>query len=422
MKSFFKKIVFTYFLLIVFCLFSCGNDEIITCNLYVKKVENISDNFIIGMDTSSVISLEESGVKYYDFDGKEKDVFSILANNGINYIRVRVWNDPFNKDGIGYGGGNCDIQNALKIGKRATKYGMKLIVDFHYSDFWADPGKQMVPKAWAKYNDINSKAEALYSYTKECLELLKNNKVDVGMVQVGNETNGAMCGETSWENICQLMKSGSKAIREVYPSSLVTVHFTNPETAGSYKYYANKLCDEYQLDFDVFGTSYYPYWHGTLDNLTSVLNEVAEKYNKSVMVLENSYAYTLEDSDFHSNTIGNESDKVGNYDFSLQGQVDEVVDVIDAVSKMHNGIGYCYYEGTWISVNQGTYEENKALWEEYGSGWASSYASEYDPNDAGRYYGGCAVENQAFFDKNGNALESLKAFKFLKKGNYIEII
>lgn len=421
MKKIFKKIIYTCLLLNGFCLSSCGNDDI-TCSLYVKKIENISDNFIIGMDTSSVISLEESGVKYFDFDGKEKDVFSILADNGINYIRVRVWNDPFNKDGFGYGGGNCDIHTALKIGKRATKYGMKLLVDFHYSDFWADPGKQIVPKAWAKYSDINLKAEALYSFTKESLELLKSNNVDVGMVQVGNETNGTMCGEASWNNIIKLMEKGSKAIREVYPSSLVAVHFTNPEKKENYQYYARKLCEEYQLDFDVFGTSYYPYWHGTLDNLSLALNEVAEKYNKSVMVLENSYANTLEDSDFHSNTIGNESDKVGNYEFSLQGQVNEVVDVIDAVTKMKNGIGYCYYEGTWISVNQTTYEENLALWEEFGSGWASSYASEYDKDDAGRYYGGCPVENQAFFDRYGNALESLKAFKLLKKGNYVEII
>ena len=85
-------------------------------------------------------------MKYYDHDGKERDLFAILAENGVNYIRVRVWNDPFDKDGNGYGGGNCDISTAVEIGKRATKQGMKLLVDFHYSDFWADPAKQMLPK------------------------------------------------------------------------------------------------------------------------------------------------------------------------------------------------------------------------------------------------------------------------------------
>ena len=99
--------------------------------LYVKKVENLPEDFIFGMDASCVPALEASGVKYYNFDGQEEDVFKILADNGVNYIRVRVWNDPFDAEGNGYGGGNCDIGNAVAIGKRATQYGMKLLVNFH---------------------------------------------------------------------------------------------------------------------------------------------------------------------------------------------------------------------------------------------------------------------------------------------------
>ena len=117
-------------------------------SLYVKKVENLPDDFIMGMDASAVLALEKAGVKYYNYDGAEQDVYKTLAENGVNYIRVRVWNDPFNVDGKGYGGGNCNIDTAVEIGKRATQYGMKLLVNFHYSDFWADPSKQMVPKAW----------------------------------------------------------------------------------------------------------------------------------------------------------------------------------------------------------------------------------------------------------------------------------
>ena len=422
MKNILKKIVLVCALLVGgYSLSSCG--ETVTSDLYVKKIENLTDDFIMGMDASSVISLEESGVKYYDYDGKERDVFKILADNGINHIRVRVWNDPFTAEGLGYGGGNCDINTALAIGKRATKYGMKLLVNFHYSDFWADPVKQMVPKEWAhfKTSQIDQKAEALYQYTKESLELLKDNGVDVGMVQVGNETNGSMCGETIWMNIYKLMAAGSRATREVYPNALVGIHFANPEKVSNYRDYALKLCGYYNLDFDVFGSSYYPYWHGTLDNLISLLSEIAETYNKKVMVLENSYAYTTDNTDFYGNTIADGGAIVKSYPFTLQGQVNQVADVIEAVSKMKNGVGYCYWEGTWISVNQATYEENKALWEEYGSGWASSYAAEYDPNDAGMYYGGCAVENQAFFDQNGKVLESLKVFKLINKGNSVEI-
>ena len=115
----------------------------------MKKVENLPEDFIFGMDISSVLAEEASGVKYYDFDGNEADLFRLLADSGINYIRVRIWNNPFNDAGNGFGGGNCDIGAAVEIGKRATACGMKLLADFHYSDFWADPGKQMVPRAWA---------------------------------------------------------------------------------------------------------------------------------------------------------------------------------------------------------------------------------------------------------------------------------
>ena len=135
----------------------------------------------MGMDASSVIAEEKSGVKYYDFDGQEKDLFEIYKNAGINYIRVRVWNDPFDANGNGYGGGNNDINRAVEIGKRATKYGMKLLVDFHYSDFWADPSKQQAPKAWAKMN-IEDKSNALYEYTKESLTKLKDAGVDIGIL------------------------------------------------------------------------------------------------------------------------------------------------------------------------------------------------------------------------------------------------
>lgn len=393
-------------------------------SLYVKKVENLPEDFIFGMDASCVPSLEAGGVKYYDHEGTEKDVYQILAENGVNYIRVRVWNDPFDKNGNGYGGGNCDIDNAIAIGKRATKYGMKLLVNFHYSDFWADPSKQMVPKAWAGMN-TDRKSEALYAYTKECLEKLVAAGVDIGMVQIGNETNGAMCGESSskvggWKKITQLMSAGSKAVREVCPDALIAIHFANPEKVTNYESYSANL-DYYGVDYDVFASSYYPYWHGTYDNLAEVLNKVTQKYGKKVMVAETSYAYTPENTDFYGNTVGKGDGLVKNYPYTVQGQANLVRDVIDTVvNKMENGIGIFYWEGTWISSGGESYEENLSLWEKFGSGWASSYAADYDPDDAGKWYGGCAVDNQAFFDQDGKALESLKVFSLVKNGNVLE--
>jgi arabinogalactan endo-1,4-beta-galactosidase len=278
----------------------------------------------------------------------------------------------------------------------------------------------MVPKAWAGMS-TDEMSEALYAYTKESLEKLLDAGVDVGMVQVGNETNNFMCGKRSWADIAKLMNAGSKAVREVFPNALVAVHFANPEKVSNYRNYAYYLASQ-QVDYDVFASSYYPYWHGTLDNLTSLLNEITEKYGKKVMIAEVSYAYTSADTDFSGNTIGDGSAVTKDYPYTIQGQTNLVRNVVDAcVNGMTDCIGIFYWEGTWISVGTNGWDENSAKWEKYGSGWASSYAKEYDPNDAGKYYGGCAVENQAFFDENGKAIESLKVFSLMKNGNSVAV-
>ena len=386
--------------------------------LYVKQVEGLSDDFIMGCDVSTVISLEKSGVKYYDYNGEEADLFEILAQSGVNYIRVRVWNDPFDDAGNGYGGGNNDIETACEIGKRAADAGMKLLVDFHYSDFWADPSKQQAPVAWEGM-DIETKSAALYEYTKECLTKLNEAGADIGMVQVGNETNGKMCGEKIWMNIYYLMDAGSRAIRETNPDALVAVHFTNPESVDNMKNYASKL-NYYELDYDVFASSYYPYWHGTTENLTSVLSFISETYGKKVMVAETSYAYTLENGDHQGNTIGDEINYEKHYPISVQGQSRALVEVIEAVANIGEaGLGVFYWEPAWLGVPGETWEEQSALWEQYGSGWASSYSAAYDPDDAGLYYGGTAWDNQAMFDFNGKPLESLKTFALVRTGNEI---
>ena len=384
-------------------------------SLYVRKVENLPEDFILGMDASSVIAEEDSGVRFYNFAGEEQDVFRTLAENGVTHIRVRVWNNPYDEAGHGFGGGNNDLDKAVKIGQRATACGMKLIVDFHYSDFWADPGKQMAPRAWEGM-DIETKSEAAYTFTRDCLESLKAAGVDVGMVQVGNETNGALCGETTWFNIQYILQAGARATREVFPNALVAVHFANPESAGSYAGYAKKL-DYYGVDYDVFASSYYPYWHGTRENLAAVLTDIHDTYGKKVMVMETSYAYTGEDSDFSGNTIGDGSSVTKDYPYTVQGQANSVRNVIDTVAQVPGGIGVCYWEGTWISVGGSSWEENHALWEQFGSGWASSYAAVYDPEDAGKWYGGSAVDNQAFFDPTGHPLESLRVFNLVRWGN-----
>ena len=393
--------------------------ETVESSLYVKKVEDLPEDFILGMDVSSLIAEEQSGVRYFDFDGEEKDLLEILAENGVTHIRVRVWNEPYDEEGRGFGGGNCDIDKALAIGQRAAQYGLKLIVDFHYSDFWADPGKQMAPRAWADM-DVETKAEALYAYTKESLQKLIDGGADIAMVQVGNETNGALCGEDRWSNIQLLMKAGSRAIREVCPQALVAMHFANPERSGSYANYAEYL-DYYEVDYDVFASSYYSFWHGTRQNLARVLGDIHQLYGKKVMVMETSWPYTSEDSDFSGNNVGDGSGLQLDYPFTVQAQANSVRDVADTVAHIPGGIGLCYWEGAWISVGTESWEQNSPLWEQFGSGWASSYAAAYDPDDAGKYYGGCSWDNQTFFDPTGHPLESLRVFRLLGQGNELPL-
>lgn len=384
--------------------------------IFVEPVDGISDDFYRGMDASAVLALENSGVKYYNFDGEKQDVFMTLAQAGVNYIRLRVWNDPYDENGNGYGGGNNDVATAIALGQRATKYGMKVCIDFHYSDFWADPKKQFVPKAWEGM-DIEEKSDALYNFTLESLTQLLDAGVDVGMVQIGNEINNGMSGETDPANIRKLLTAGSKAVREAAVNSgkeiLVAVHYTNIDDMKKLDTLLTGLQVK-EIDYDIVGLSFYPYWHGTMDDLKNAITHIRNTYGKKVYVAENAYCYTAEDGDGSANSVEGTDDLAEGYSASVQGQANEVRDVCAAASEA-GAEGVFYWEGTWIPVGPAD-AENSDLWEKYGSGWASSYASGYDPKDAGQYYGGCSWDNQAMFDFTGHPLASLNVFKYLKYG------
>ncbi len=387
-------------------------------SIYLDPIEGLPDDFIRGMDASSVLAEEKSGVKYYNFSGEEQDVFKTLAESGVNYIRLRVWNDPFDKDGNGYGGGNNDVETAIELGKRATLYGMKVLIDYHYSDFWADPKKQFVPKAW-KDMDIDTKAKALSDFTKESLSKIIKSGVDVGMVQIGNEINFGLSGETKIINIMKLLRSGSSAVREVSKKLKkdikIAVHYTQIADAAGIDRTAATLANM-KVDYDVFGLSYYPFWHGTYQNMQNVVKNLREKYNKTVIIAETSYCYTSEDGDGFGNSISGNGDTVKGYPATVQGQAWSIRDVV-AKSFEAGGSGVFYWEGTWIPVGKCDREANAPVWEKYGSGWATSYAKDYDPDDAGLYYGGCSWDNQALFDFEGHPLPSLNVFKYLRYGS-----
>lgn len=412
-----KKCWLTLSLLVLF-LTLCGFEAQQAPTLWVDRAENLSEGFLLGADVSSLLAQEASGVVYRGFDGAPQDMLETLSQAGVNYVRVRVWNDPFDSQGQGYGGGNCTVDTAIEIGRRAARYGIGLLVDFHYSDFWADPSKQQAPKAWQGMS-LAEKEAAIYDHTAESLRQLRDAGITVGMVQIGNEVNNGFCGETSVPKRYALMASAARAVRDTDPEILIAVHYTNPE-AGNYGFYAATL-EVYGVDYDVFATSYYPYWHGSLENLSRQLQAVIDRSGKNVMVAETSWAYTLEDTDGHGNTIGQQLTYDKPYPFTVQGQARELADVIRTLAGLgENALGVFYWEPGWISVPGQTWEERSALWEQNGSGWASAYAAEYDPQDAGLYYGGSACDNQALFDAQGNPLESLKTFSYVRTGTQVE--
>ena len=420
----------------------------VEAEITVPYVAGSDGEFIRGVDVSSLLSLLNSGVVFRDAEGNPlgdsvesqgKAFMTQLADAGVNWVRLRVWNDPYDAQRHGYGGGNNDLNAALQMGRWASEAGLQVLIDFHYSDFWADPGKQQAPKAW-KNMTVDEKVEAVSAFTASSLRTLLNAGVNVGMVQIGNETNNGIAGvmyrTDGWDAAAKLFAAGVDAAHtvaaEYNTTILAAVHFTNPETAGRYEGYAKQLAD-HKVDYDVFASSYYPYWHGSLENLTTELKKVADAYGKKVMVAETSWATTLEDGDGHDNTVrvgqNDDSNMSGkDWAFSVQGQAQEVADVAQAVADVgENGIGLFYWEAAWqpvvnVSGLEGeAYDAqvaaNRLAWEQYGSGWASSYAGEYDPDDAGKWFGGSAVDNQAMFDFDGKPLASLQVWKLMQTGS-----
>lgn len=336
---------------------------VLSSELFIKKISNYDENSIRGMDVSSYLSImkafekvkenmkaagasdaEIAKVGFKDWNGKvldEQGFFNLLAESGVNYIRIRVWNNPYDTNGKSYGGGNNDINTAIEMGKYVTKAGMKVLIDFHLSDFWADPGKQQAPKAWASYTP-DQKAAAVSEYITDCLsKLIKDNGVDVAMVQVGNETNGAVCGVSEWSDMNKIFDAGCDAVHAAGKDILAAIHFTNPEKEGLLMDYASKLAD-YDSDgdgvkegvsYDVLASSYYPNSHGTMENLTNVLTDVAKTYDKHVMVAETSWANTYKLGHSANNSDFRTGDYV-NYNVTLQGQANEVRDVINAVNNI----------------------------------------------------------------------------------------
>ena len=364
----------------------------------INKVENMTDSTIQGMDISSYNALKNAGVKFYDKDGKEASLLKILSDNGVNYIRIRIWNDPYNEKGETYGGGGNDVETGLKIAREAKEYGMKILLDFHYSDFWADPAQQIIPKAWKADKDNPEKmCDHVYEFTKDTVNKFLKEGANVGVVQIGNEITNGMLGILAdrdrggnwaeiWKNtnksqtINRYLSAGSRAVREVAPETLIALQLETPELS-KYKY----IMDTWErdgVDYDVLGSSYYPFWStswkaNTPASLKKVQDYVALR-GKLFVVTETAWTNSLEDADGTPNSIGKSADTSA-YEVGPQGQVDMLTDLYKTVLSQDNGLGAFYWEGAWIPVRAGwtNWEYNKKIADKYGTGWASAGADGY---------------------------------------------
>lgn len=362
--------------------------------------------FIKGMDVSTLIEEVSLGAKYYD-EGIEGEALEILKRYGANSLRIRLWNDPYSPDGKPYGAGTNDFEKLVKLASAGKKLGYSYLLDLHYSDFWADPGKQYTPKAWADCS-VEELEQNVYSYTKYLLEKLKELDLVPEMVQVGNEiTNGLMWPHGKWENvdnISRFISAGIRAVREVTPESRVMLHL---DCGGN-----NERCREWfdayvsrGEDFDIIGLSYYPFWHGTIADLTNNMNDLSKRYGKDIIVNEISMGFTMEDyrerekqpvEELKGMATKPHLAEVVEYPMTKQGQADFMQEVMEKIAQVPEGRGkgFYYWEPAWIPVP--------------GCGWANEESLKYI-NDPGP--GGNEWANQALFDYDGNALPALKVIR-----------
>lgn len=366
--------------------------------------------FIKGMDLSTLIELEQCGAKYYD-SGKEEDLLSIFKKYDVDTIRIRLWNDPYSPEGEPYGAGTNDLATSIEIGKRVTKAGFGVLLNFHYSDFWADPGKQIKPKAWADYN-VEQLERAVYDFTLESLRAFQEAGVNITMIQVGNElSNGLLWPEgkvPNYDNIARFVSAGIRAVRALDEEVPIMLHLDNGGNNALYREWFDNYVQRGE-DFQIIGLSYYPFWHGSLQALEDNMNDIAVRYHKDLVVAEVSMGYTMEDYRSYEKLTADEGkgyatkpelvEKI-EYPMTKQGQCDFMKDFLNRVSRVaeNRGCGFFWWEPAWLPVP--------------GSGWATPASLKYmnDPGPCGNEWA-----NQALFDYEGNALPTLEVIRDFKK-------
>ena len=382
-------------------MISCSLPFTALAAVQVNPIENLSTDFIKGADVSIMPELERNGTKFYD-NGIEQDGLTILKNHGVNWIRVRIWNNPYVVGPEGVGGGNTDEAKAIEMAKRAKALGMKVLVDFHYSDFWVDPGQQKKPDAWK--NDSGDKlVDDVYAYTAKVMQDFNAQGVTPDMVQVGNELNNGMLwpeaqltedNPNGYKFLAKLLNAGLQAVHDNDKDNKVKtmIHLAGVDVNLYHTFFDNLIVKNKVNDFDIIGMSFYPFWHGTMDDLKNTMNDVSAKYNKDVIAVETAFGYTLEDADFEKNNFGTNEEKVSGYKATVQGQATGLRDVMATVASVNDnrGLGIFYWAPDWV-INEKV-------------GWKSNG-------------GGNGWDNLTLFDTKGNALESMDTFNLVSDPN-----
>ena len=242
---------------------------------------------MIGADISFLPQLESRNIKFSD-NGTEKDAINILKDHGFNYIRLRLFNDPARDSGYSPKKGFCDLEHTLQMAKRVKAAGLKFLLDFHYSDYWADPEKQYKPAEWIGLN-ASQLREALYVYTKKVLLALKAQGTLPDMVQVGNEINHGIVWPdahiSKMDTLAQLLNAGIRGVKEIAPSTVIMLHLALGGQNDECEFFLDNMLMR-GVKFDVIGLSYYPKWHGNLEDLQQNLTTLSKKYQQDLIVAE----------------------------------------------------------------------------------------------------------------------------------------
>ncbi len=311
---------------------------------YAQSPLKLPADKMLGADISFLPELESRGRKFYE-GGVEKDAIEILKSKGFNYIRLRIFNNPSADSGYSPGKGFCDLEHTRQMALRIKKAGLKLLLDFHYSDTWADPQKQFKPAAWKGY-DFKQLSKAVHDFTRSVLLSLKEQGTLPDMVQVGNEINHGMIWPDAaiqhLDTLAALLRSGIAAVRETNPSTPVMLHIACGGQNKESRYFIDNMLQR-GVVFDIIGESYYPRWHGTTDSLQNNLADLTARYKQPVVVVEysekkqavNDIVFSLPGGKGLGTFIW-EPLSWGETFFDKEGKPNELLDIYPALQKKYD--------------------------------------------------------------------------------------